>query len=141
MRAGKRDRRVLLLRRAAAADNGYELVPGDWAALGGRLASVQAVQRSEQGEGAGLVARRLMSFWLLRDSLTRTLTAQDAVQFDGWIYELTGEPLPIGRRDVELLGVAVVQAAAAEPPAPTGGQLDFSDAAQSGLLALILEDF
>lgn len=136
MQAGKFDRRVVLLRRAAGTDNGFEVVPGNWAELGSRLASVRPERRGEETEGAGLVARRVCSFWLRWDSLSRTLTATDAIQFDGRIYELTAEPEEIGRRE----GVAMVGVAGAVIAAPAEGwSFDFGDEDLSALLVL-LED-
>lgn len=99
MKAGSLNRPVQLLRRGPESDNGHELVPGAWQVLGTRLASIGPFERGEGAEGAGLVARPQVSLWLRRDSLTRTLTALDAVAIDGRVFELTGEPIEFDRRN------------------------------------------
>jgi head-tail adaptor len=140
MRAGSLDRRVTLLRRGAAVDNGYELVPGAWAPLGQRYASIRAERRNEATEQQGLTARRVMSLWLNNDALVRSLTAQDAVLFDARVYELVAEPVEVDRhRGIELLAVAGPIDAVVD--VGETGVMDFGAPANSGLLVLLMEDF
>lgn len=119
MRAGTLNRRIALLRQAAPVDNGYEEMPGGWQLLGHRMASVKVLPRREGGEGEGKVARREISLWLRHDSLTRTLTAEDALVHEGALYQLQAEPAEIGRREgVELIAVTSTRPNA--EPLPVG---------------------
>jgi head-tail adaptor len=141
VRAGSLNRWVTLLRRGAPVDNGYEQVPGEWAGLGRRRASAKPVAQAEAAEGAGVEARRGVTFWLRADTLARSLTATDAVLFDGRIYELTGEPAAAGARleMIELIGVGGAAFALDPAPGGEGWALHFDDANVSGLVVL-LED-
>jgi head-tail adaptor len=102
LKAGNLDRRVTLLRRGLVHD-GLQQVEG-WTALGTRWASRKPVPGGETGEAEGRRSFGRYSLWLRWDSLSRTLTAADAVAIDGRRFELTQPPLEISRREgVELL--------------------------------------
>lgn len=106
IRAGKLDRLVHLVRRGEPVDDGWQKSPGDWLLLGKRRASIMPAQRREHVETAGLAAQALISIWLRWDSISRGLTGKDAIVKDGYLYELTAEPIEIGRRQgVELLAL------------------------------------
>lgn len=102
MRAGNLDRRVKILRRKLVHD-GLQQVE-TWEVLGTRSASRKPLPGGERAEGDGRRSFARYSLWLRRDSLTRTLTAADAVAIDGERFELIQPPLEVQRREgVELL--------------------------------------
>ncbi len=103
MRAGKLDKRIALLRRATATDDGLGIVPGALSRLGWRWASFKAERGTEGFENEGKQARATASVWLRSDALTRSLQATDKLAIDGLVYELVAPPAAIGRREgVEL---------------------------------------
>lgn len=102
LKAGNLDRRVQLLRRVTTHD-GLQKVES-WQLLGTRWASRKPLPGGERAEGDGRRSFARYSLWLRRDSLTRTLTAADAVAIDGERFELLQPPLEVQRREgVELL--------------------------------------
>ena len=107
VRAGRLDRRVKILRRLPAVDDGYGAQPGKFAVLFTRLASVKPKFGGEAIEAAGREGRRVMSFWMRWDSETPGILTSDALELDGTRYEITALPIEIGRREgIELLAVA-----------------------------------
>jgi head-tail adaptor len=99
---------VCILRRRSAVDDGFTTRPGAYELLATRPASVKpASARRMSGElleQLGIAARATLSVWLRYDSVTRSLTAQDAVEFDGVRYDIVAPPAEVGRRQgVELL--------------------------------------
>lgn len=103
IRAGRLDRRVTILRTQAAADDGWQTVPGAFVSIGRRNASLRPVRGNERFEDLRRDARSVMSLWLRSDSLTRTITAKDAILADGVKYALVAPPVEVGRREgVEL---------------------------------------
>lgn len=102
LKAGNLDRRVQLLRRVTTHD-GLQRVES-WQLLGTRWASRKPLPGGERAEGDGRRSFARYSLWLRRDSLTRTLSAADAVAIDGERFELIQPPLEVQRREgVELL--------------------------------------
>lgn len=112
LRSGSLDRRVKILRRAPASDDGYGAQPGEWLAAFRRWASVKprGSQAREGGEpivAEGKAGRRVLSVWLRWDSETREITEQHALELDDVRYEIVAPPLELGRREgIELLVVA-----------------------------------
>lgn len=103
IRSGSLDRRVTLLRQGPADHDGYQRVPGAWNALASRSASLKPAKGAERFEIEGEIARAVMVLWLRRDSVTRTLTASDAVAIDGERFVIIAPPVEIGNREgVEL---------------------------------------
>lgn len=151
VRAGRLDRRVWLLRAGAAIENGYGVISGELQRLGLRWASFQAARGRELLESGTIRTVRSGTFWVRHDSLTADLDERDRVFWADLVWEIVAIGT-VGRRDgIELIVTAdplqervdVGELAAWVPPgggAGTPGAMDFSDPANSGLLALILED-
>ena len=76
-----------------------------WETAGEALSAFLADQMgAELVEAGGREARRVMSFWLRFDSLTRTISAADALELAGVHYEIIAPPIEIGRMDgIEVL--------------------------------------
>lgn len=115
IRAGTLDRVITIVRRGAATDNGLEEVPGEWQILATRRASVKPLFRKEEFDSDGREARRELTAWMHYDSVGAAVTALDAVVMDGRLYELTAEPLELGRREgIELRMLAADPAVAVD---------------------------
>lgn len=102
--AGRRDVKVALLRRTLAHD-GYQKVES-WELLGTRYCSRRPLSGGERDEGEARRSFGRFSLWLLRDTLTASLTAADAVAFGGVVYQLTEPAREVDRfrrRGIELL--------------------------------------
>jgi len=147
VRAGRLDRRVWLLRSGAAVDDGYGTVPGALQRLGKRWASFQSARGRELLESGAIRAVRSGTFWVRHDTLTAGLDERDRVFWDGLVWEIAAIGT-VGRRDgIELIVTADpaqaridVDALAMWTPgggAGSPGTMDFSDPANSGLLALL----
>lgn len=95
MRAGSFDRRVAILRRVLVHD-GLQRVE-TWQLLGHRSASRLPLPGNEIVEADRRRSVPRYSLWLRVDSLTRTLTAADAVAFNGQRFELTEPPREVER--------------------------------------------
>lgn len=117
IRAGKLDRRVALLRLAAASDDGIAVVPGALRRLAWRWASVKPEPGNESFEHEGKVARASASVWLRRDAVTRTLKATDLIAIDGLVHELVAPPLMVGRREGVELKIRAVEDEPIDPGA------------------------
>ncbi|MEM6907178.1 MAG: head-tail adaptor protein [Pseudomonadota bacterium] len=102
LRAGKFDRRITLLKRSKVHD-GLQQVE-TWLPIGKRWVSRKALSGGEGFEGEGRSSFSRYSLWLRFDSLTRTLTAADAIAMDNERFELLQPPLELGRQSgIELL--------------------------------------
>lgn len=105
--AGRLDRRITLVRPAAAVHDGLELRPGGLQVLCHRYASVKLARRREAFDAGGTEARAELTAWLRFDNATRTIRATDKVVLDSRLYELTAAPMEVGRGyAIELLLVA-----------------------------------
>lgn len=105
--AGSLNRSARILRRGAAADDGYGSQPGVWVELARRLCSVKPKMGREAVEGMGRQGVTIMSFWFRFDDTTRTITAEDALELDGVHYEIVAPPIEVGlRAGIEVLAVA-----------------------------------
>ncbi len=112
IRAGQLDRRVTILRQGAPTHDGLQTVPGAFAPIGSRAASVRPAQGREAAEFLGKEAHAPMSIWLRYDSLTRTIVATDAIEYQGQRYQILAPPVEVGRREgIELLVSAIVRPA------------------------------
>lgn len=105
--AGKLDRRVTIYRPADSTDDGYTTKPGGPPVVyARRWAWAQPAKGAERVEALGREGKRLMSFWLRWDALTRAIKETYTIELDGLTYEITGVN-PVGRREgVEVLGIA-----------------------------------
>lgn len=108
LKAGSLNRRVSILRRGAPVDDGYTTAPAPYEWIGARFASVKPRMGREAVEAGGREARTIMSFWMRRDALARTITADDALELDGVRYEIVAPPIEVGamREGIEVLAVA-----------------------------------
>lgn len=100
---GKLDRRIRVMRAAAATDNGFNTVPGAPAELCARWASWKPANGRETFQNMGIEAVAGGTFWVRWDSVTGTITETDTVEFGGRTWNIVGVQ-EIGRRDgVELI--------------------------------------
>jgi SPP1 family predicted phage head-tail adaptor len=114
--AGRLNRSVTFERQAAPQHDGYSRAPGAWSAIGSRTASVKPARGREGEEGQGRSGIALMSFWLRYDSLTSSITEQDAIIFEGRRYQITAPPMEVGRREgIEIFAIAGELENASEP--------------------------
>lgn len=105
--AGKLDRRVTVLRQGAAVDDGFTRVPGAWASIGSRWASVKPRMGREPVQVGSRAGEAVQSVWMRFDELTRTITAADAIEIEGQRFEIVAPPIEVGRREgIEVLIVA-----------------------------------
>lgn len=106
MRAGDLDRRVTLLRPAAAVDDGYTTRPGGHEEAGERWARHMPAMAREIIEASGREAKLPIVLELRHDSLTRLIDGTWRVRMDGRTYDVEGAQ-EIGRREgVRLSAVA-----------------------------------
>lgn len=109
IRGGQLDRRVTILRQGPPTHDGLQNVPGAFAPIGTRWASVKPTMGREAVEHYQKDARQPMSIWLRFDALTMSILPTDAIEFDGDRYELIAPAVEVGRREgIELLVVADV---------------------------------
>ena len=102
--AGKLNRRVTILRQGPGVDDGYTVKPGELEDLATRWASVVPVTGKERIEAGGVAASGELTIWLRWDSVTKKITEEDAIRYQGVVYELVGTPIEIGTREgVELV--------------------------------------
>ena len=112
IRAGQFDRRVTILRQGLPVHDGLQNLPGDFAPIGSRAASVRPAPGREAAEYLGKEAHAPMTMWLRYDSLTRTIVATDAIEYQGQRYQIVAPPIEVGRREgIELLVSAIVRPA------------------------------
>ncbi len=117
MKSGKLDRTVTIERLSAPGDDGYTTTAGTWVKLVDRAAQVIYSRGREVLENQGVEADIPVVFLLRYDSVTRTITAEDRIIFDGRIIDLKSVT-EIDRRDgVECLGVARANAREETPEA------------------------
>jgi head-tail adaptor len=106
MKAGKLDRRVVIVRAGPPIDNGVEAVPGAEVPLATRWASWRPSNGREVFEAQGLEARAGGTFWLRWDSVTSGILPTDRVLFEDRLWDIKGVQ-EIGRRDgIELIVAA-----------------------------------
>jgi SPP1 family predicted phage head-tail adaptor len=103
MKAGTLDRRVSILRPAPASDDGYTTVEG-WVEVGQRWAAFKPQVGREAIEASGKDGMEAARFHLRHDSLTRTITELDVLEFENRRYAIIAPPIELGRREgVELV--------------------------------------
>ena len=98
MNAGALDRRVTLLRLGAAVDDGYTSVQ-EFEALAVRWCRVIYQTGKEAVEAAGKDGMASVRFRVRHDSVTSTLTEQDALEYEGARYAIVAPPIELGRRE------------------------------------------
>jgi SPP1 family predicted phage head-tail adaptor len=106
--AGKRRDRITLQRKTVTPDDfGGEIET--WQDLGKRWAWIIYGTGQERRAAAQVNASVHATFNVPRDSLTRTLHADDRISFDGSYWNITGSPV----RSLALDGMEVVAVRAA----------------------------
>lgn len=109
IRGGQLDRRVTILRQGPASHDGYQNIPGAFAPIGTRWASVKPAMGREAVEHVQKEARQPMSIWLRYDALTASILPTDAIEYGGDRYAIVAPALEVGRREgIELFVVAAV---------------------------------
>jgi head-tail adaptor len=98
MQAGGFDRRVTLLRLGAAVDDGYTSSQ-EFEPLADRWCKVIYQTGKEAVEAAGKDGMAAIRFRLRFDSVTRTLSEEDALEYEGARFAIVAPPLEIGRRE------------------------------------------
>lgn len=98
--AGSLDRRVTIQRNGAGEDEYGEQIEG-WVDIGTRWTAVYYGTGSERREAAATQGSQAASFVMRADSLTRTITLQDRLVFDGAVWNITGRTL-LGREGIDL---------------------------------------
>lgn len=107
IRGGQLDRRVTILRQGPPTHDGLQNLPGAFAPIGIRSASVRPAMGREAVEHNQKDGRAPVSIWMRFDSLTRTLTETDAIELAGRTYEIVAPPIEVGRGEgIEVLAVA-----------------------------------
>lgn len=97
MEPGKLDRRITLLRFGETLDQWNQPTDG-WSEITKRWASKQDVSDGEKLRAAQVGATVTTRFVVRSDSVTRTLTAADRIEYDGVTYAIEGTK-EIGRRE------------------------------------------
>ncbi len=106
IRGGQLDRRVTILRRGPSTHDGLQNLPGAFAPIGTRSASVKPAMGRETIEHNQKQARAPLSIWMRYDALTRTIAATDAVEYQGARYQIVAPVVEVGRREgIELIVV------------------------------------
>lgn len=137
LRAGRRDRRVTFLRSAPVIDEYGETMDG-WAVQGEALAAVTYGTGGERRQAAVEQVQQALTIRVLATAMTRAASEVDRIALDGRALNIVGIA-PIGRTEIEF--TAMVTGQEWSPPAGDPGTLDFSDPANSGLLALMDDDW
>lgn len=107
IRGGQLDRRVTILRQSPPTHDGLQNLPGAFAPIGTRLASVKPAMGRETVEHNQKDGRAPVSIWMRFDALTRTITETDAISLGGRTYEIIAPPIEVGRGEgIEVLAVA-----------------------------------
>lgn len=98
MNAGQLDRRIDLLKAGEAVDDGYTTKPGELESQGTRWARYIPAMAREVFENAGREAKMPVVFEVRSDSLTRQITEQWVIEYNGTRYDIEGVQ-EIGRKD------------------------------------------
>lgn len=138
MTAGRRDNLITIQRGTPTTDNyGEETLT--WANLATAWAAVFYGKGDERRQAAMEQGRQPATFQVLSNSVTRAVSLEDRIVHNGMNWDIEGIA-PMDRAHIEFTAVAAGAAAPEPEPEPgTDGQLDFSVASNSALLAL-LED-
>jgi SPP1 family predicted phage head-tail adaptor len=98
MKAGALDRRVTILRLGAASDDGYTTTQ-EWIEVGQRWAAFKPQSGREAIEAAGKDGMEAATFHLRHDSLTRSITELDVLEYETRRYAIIAPPVELGRRE------------------------------------------
>ncbi len=107
MKAGTLDRRLLLLRLGDPVDDGLD-VAQEFEPLAERFCKVVYQAGKEAIEAAGKDGMAAIRFHVRYDSVTRTLTEEDALEYEGAQYAIVAPPIELGRREgLELIARSI----------------------------------
>lgn len=138
MSAGARHT-LISFQRATTTQDDYGEEVSTWTTLATEWAQVFWGRGDERRQAAAEQGSQSATFQVLSNGNTRSLTLRDRLVMDGFIWDVVGIAPDTPRRGhIELTATATFVAYA--PPSGEFGQFDFSHPANSGLLALILED-
>jgi head-tail adaptor len=98
MKAGTLDRRVSILRLADPVDDGFT-VAQEFEPLGERRCRVVYQTGKEAVEAAGKDGMAAIRFHVRYDSLTRTITEEDVLDYEGARFAIVAPPIELGRRE------------------------------------------
>lgn len=105
MRAGPLKHRVAILRQGLPVDNGVTTKPGEWKRIGTRKADMIRGRGREVVQAEGRDPEYPVTFTLRSDTLTRSITEQDRLQYGARVYHLSSA-LPNDDNGIECIGIA-----------------------------------
>ncbi len=139
MRAGRREA-LITFQRATATQDDYGEEALSWASLGTEWAAVFYGRGDERRQAAMEQGQQSATFQVLSNTVTRSVTLKDRLTLGGYIWDIVSIA-PMQRGLIEFTGTATGEADATSPLPNDVGQLDFSEATNSGLLALLGDDW
>ena len=104
MTAGNRDR-LISIERASVTQDGYGEEIETWAPAFQEWARVFYGRGNERREAAADRSEMPITFSVLSNSNSRTITARDRIRFDGLIWNIEGVA-PVTRGEIEITAVA-----------------------------------
>lgn len=104
MIAQHRDRLIQIERATLAQDNYGEQIE-TWAFQFGEWARVIYGRGNERREAAAERSEMPITFVMLANSNSRTITARDRIQYDGLVWNIEGVA-PVTRGEIEITAVA-----------------------------------
>ena len=128
---------LIRIERATIVTNAYGDEIPTWTTIAPEWARVFYGRGDERRSAAMVQGSQPATFQVLDNARTRGVTVRDRIVFAGSAWDISGW-VPIGRGEIEI--TAIRGEAPAEAPAPPRGGLNFAVPANSGLLALLLDD-
>lgn len=102
--AGQRDRRITL-QRATVVQDAYGEEIATWADIGQAQARIFYGRGNERREAAAERSEMPITFSVLSNGMTRSLTARDRISYGGLIWDIEGIA-PATRHEIEITAVA-----------------------------------
>lgn len=106
MKAGTLDKRITFERATNTANDYGEDVPA-WASVGERKAAVFYGRGDERRQAAMEGGAQPASFQFHADTLTRTITVRDRINFDGSVWDITAIA-PLDRRVIDITATRAI---------------------------------
>lgn len=104
MKAGVRDR-LIVIERAAITQNDYGEEIETWATAFDEFARVFYSRGNERREAAAERSETPITFSVLTNSNSLTITARDRIRYDGLIWNIENVA-PVTRGDIEITAIA-----------------------------------
>jgi head-tail adaptor len=139
MTAGARSALVTLQTYSSTQDSYGEEV-SSWATASTEWAQVFYGRGDERRQAAMTQGQQPATFQVLSNEATRSITLRDRLVLEGFAWDIVGIAPDWPKRGLIELTATLTSEAVDLTPA-TGGFLDFSDPANSGLLALFDDEF